>query len=1040
MSGFVGRRRQLAELARVLKDVVAGGGDIVVVSGEAGIGKTRLCEEFADRALERGVKVAWARCWEAGTTPAFWLWEQLLRQLTDEAVPATGPPGLTTDPDLDRMRFFDDVVAQVRRAASESALLLVVDDLHWADVASVRLLAYLASSQPTMSVLTLATYRSDEFKVGTPLGGAILALSRLGHHVRLGALDVGDLLDLIRSAVPGEGPVDAEALHHLTGGNPLFAQELARLLDAQGSLDRLSGRRAPPVPATVRAVLARRLGRLPEDCRAVLETGAVVGDEFSLGVVGAVTGVPPERLLELVGAGLAAHVLREAGVAAYAFAHPLLRATLYEDLGVARRVRLHQRVGLALEGMRAAGHEVELAALAHHFINSASGGSAAKAVAYAVQAAESAMARFAYESAVLLYEQSLSVLDLDPSVADRCALLLGLGAAQVAAGSVAAARSTHRMAAELARATRRADLLAAAALGLGRGGFEVALADREQIELLEEARLALGDEPGALLATVTARLSVALSLSGALERRLALAEEAVTMARAAGDPVALAYALCAHCDAIAGPADTVQRWQEATEIVELAVAMGDRATEALGRRLRVVALLELGRATELDAEIEAYARLAELIRQPLYGWYVPLWRGTRAIMRGELEVCAERVEEAAAIGAEAESDNAAILTDALRWYMKREAGDMDHTALLEGLLPHEPVLGTQVRVTVSLILADAGRREEARARLDADAAGVRAMPVDSEWVSTLVQLAQVIAQVGSHPLAQWAYEALLPHRHLFGVEGIGAAWSGSVERPLGLLAAAMGRARQAEAHFEAAVAANRAAGSPLFVARTLRDAGLALGDGERLTASLAAYRELGVKRRVAELEAELARRDRASPNVFRREDGVWALGFDGELVRLKDAKGLRDLAVLLARPGHEIAAVDLAAAPGAPPQRALDNQVDARATHAYKARLAELEGELEQADRAGDAHRSERAQQERDAIVAQLAAAYGLGGRPRRVGGSDERARQAVSWRIRDALTRIERVHPQLAGHLRRAVRTGTFCVYDPPDPVDWSL
>lgn len=167
---------------------------------------------------------------------------------------------------------------------------------------------------------------------------------------------------------------------------------------------------------------------------------------------------------------------------------------------------------------------------------------------------------------------------------------------------------------------------------------------------------------------------------------------------------------------------------------------------------------------------------------------------------------------------------------------------------------------------------------------------------------------------------------------------------------------------------------------------------------------------------------------------------MWALGFAGKVVRLKDAKGLRDLAVLLARPGHEVATVGLAAVPGAPRQRALDDQVDARARDAYKARLVEVEAELDQADLAGDAARSERAQHERDAIVAQLAAAYGLGGRSRRVGGSDERARQAVSWRIRDALARIERVHPELAGHLRRAVRTGTFCVYDPADPVEWSL
>jgi hypothetical protein len=311
--------------------------------------------------------------------------------------------------------------------------------------------------------------------------------------------------------------------------------------------------------------------------------------------------------------------------------------------------------------------------------------------------------------------------------------------------------------------------------------------------------------------------------------------------------------------------------------------------------------------------------------------------------------------------------------------------------------------------------------------------------VDSEWISSIVQLAQAIAEIGGHELAQWAYDALLPHRRLFGVEGIGAAWSGSVERPLGLLAAVLGRRRDAEAHFDAAVAANRTAGSPLYTARTLRDAGLALGDRARLAAALHAYRELGIEGRVGELQGRLGE-FHPSPNVFRREGEVWTLAFAGKSVRLKDAKGLHDLAVLLARPGLEIAAAELAGAIGAPRQADLGERLDEQATQAYKARLVELEAELEEADATGNAARSERAHKERAAIVAQLAAAYGWGGRPRRVGGTDERARQAVSWRIRNALARIERLHPELAAHLRSSVRTGAFCVYDPPELVDWSL
>ena len=1035
MPPFVGRERELHELKNGLESAIAGRGQLILISGEPGIGKTRLCEELVDRAAARGVRVAWARCWGAGSQPAFWFWEQLLGQLTDDPLPAPHPGGTAEDPDVARLWYFDDMVDRVRRVASAAPLVLVVDDLHWADVASIRLLTYLASQLPDIPALVLASTRDVGVTPGSATGDAIGLLERSAGHVHLDGLDVAQIPALVTSVA---NEVDAGALHHHTAGNPLFALELARLLDAQGSP--LGAGELPPVPATVRGVLTHRLDELTPDCRAVLDVATVVGDEFGLDIVEVVTGLGRHHLLELVDEAARAHLLRGAGVAAYAFAHPLVRATLYDELRIARRVRLHERVGVALEARRAEGGDVDPAALAHHFLEAAPGGTAAKAAGYAVEAARRAMAHLAYESAVRLYEQALAVLELDPSAADRCEVLLGLGAAELAAGRQPAARAVHLEAADLARAAGRADGLARAALGVGGGGgFEVTLGDREQIDLLEDARRGLGTEPSALLAQVMARLSVALSLSGADDRRLELSEEAVALARAVDDAGALAYALAAHCDAIAGPASTERRLEEASEIVDLAVSRGDRSTELLGRRLRLVALLELGRIAAADAEIEAYARLARVVRQPLYGWYVPLWRAMRALMRAEFDACARLIDEAAELGAQAHSDNATMLTESLRWYLMRDQGDTEGPlAILERLDPYTEVFGVQFRVAATLMLADAGRTEDVRARLDAHGEAIRTMPMDSEWLSTLAQLAQLIAGIGGHPLAEWAYGALLPYRGLFGVEGIGAACWGSVERPLGLLAASLGRTLEAVEHFDAAVAAHRAAGWPLYVAVTLRDAGLALGDQERLRAALTLFLELGISRRVAELE------DRVTPappaNVFRREGDVWTLGYAGRVVLLKDVKGLRDLATLVARPGREVAASDLASAPGAVTQAGLGDVVDHRARDAYKARLLELDDELEEADAAGDAERSARAHQEREAIVGQLAGAYGLGGRPRRVGDDTERARQAVTWRIRDALARVEAVHPELGQHLGRSVRTGTFCVYAPNEPVDWSL
>ncbi|MDP1805798.1 MAG: ATP-binding protein, partial [Acidimicrobiales bacterium] len=249
MPPFVGRQRELRELAGGLESAVAGRGRLILVSGEAGIGKTRLCEELVDRAAAHGVRMAWARCWEAGSVPPFWLWEQLLGQLTDAPLPAVDPGGAAEVPDIARQRYFDHVVDRVRRAASVAPIVLVVDDLHWADVASIRLLAYLASQLRDLPAFVLATTRDLEATPGSAAGDAIGVLQGYAGHVRLSGLDAGQIPALVGSVADD---IDAGALHHHTGGNPLFALELARLLDAQGTGATLDAGDMPPVPATVR--------------------------------------------------------------------------------------------------------------------------------------------------------------------------------------------------------------------------------------------------------------------------------------------------------------------------------------------------------------------------------------------------------------------------------------------------------------------------------------------------------------------------------------------------------------------------------------------------------------------------------------------------------------------------------------------------------------------------------------------------------------------------------------------------------------------
>lgn len=478
----------------------------------------------------------------------------------------------------------------------------------------------------------------------------------------------------------------------------------------------------------------------------------------------------------------------------------------------------------------------------------------------------------------------------------------------------------------------------------------------------------------------------------------------------------MAASLAALCDAMAGPDHCDQRREYATEIVSLARRRRDLALELLGRRLRLVAMLETGAFADADAEMLAYRTVAQTLRHPLYLWYVPLWRGMRALLEGRYDDCRTALEETTALGVRAGSDNAAMLAATQHWCLAAELGDRESLTAIFAQLEATDLAGVWPQVTRGLVLAQLGRIDDARAQLDATAPQLPAAARDSEWLPTLAQVAELIGIIGPHPAAGWAYQALSPYAELFVVEGIAAAVRGPVHYPLGLLATAMGDRAAAAKHLAAAAQAAESAGATQLRARITAENPQS-SDG----------------------------------NVFRRDGDYWTIRHRSAEFRLRDSKGLRDLGELLARPGTAIAALDLAASPAqrSPSWRGQDGlhqpsdtgeMLDATARAAYRRRLQELESDADDADAMGDAERSAQLAAERDALLTGLTAAYGLGGRARRMGSPAERARTAVTTRIRDAIRRIGRSDPELGEHLARSVRTGTFCVYDPAAPAQWSV
>ena len=965
-------------------------GWVGLIGGEPGIGKTRLVATCAARLATDGFGCAWVSCPEDDGAPPFWAWGRLLDQLGVSDVLCSGPN--EADAELARFLLFEAVAAGVREAAANRPLLLVVDDLHWADSGSRRLLAAIRGALATLPVVTLCTYRDTE-----PGADTLCAEVGSERHLVLGGLAPGELAAAVCMAT-GSAIADAlaEKLHARTAGNPYFAAEAVRLLRAEGRLDASAQLPDELLPPTVRAVLERRLARLPTPDIELLQLAALLGDELDLPLLAEISG---KRLTAVASALAVAKAARV--VSRDRFAHPLVREVLDTQLGPADRVRWHSRAGALLAQRYRAGTIAPAAAARHLLAAAQLGAEARPAVEFARLAAADAVRRAGYEDAVRLLSAALTFAD---SGSDRGELLCELGEATLATGDPAGARSAYAEAIALARQTGRTELLANAALGVagGRGGFEIDLRDPDRVAVLTEALEAQPGGDSRARAALLARLSLALAFTGAApEQREALSAEAVAMARRLDEPTVLAAALAARCDAISGPDHIAERRTAAAEIIGLARAGGDRSGELLGRRLLVVALAEAGQWLAVDAEICSYARLAEHLAQPRLTWYAPLWRGARALMRGDLARADEHARQLGELAERAGSVNARLLGLVQRFIRLAGEGRADELigdfAEIVGLIPDDPQAATHARA-----LLNAHRGQLAEARADLDRMVAETVPRDADWLPKYVQVSVAAVLAGHRTAAETAYELLKPYAGQYAVGGILAGSWGSVAAYLGLLARYLSRTEDANAHFVQAIALDAAAGAAL-AARTREWAGEA-----------------------------------AAPDglaVFRRDGEVWTLRYTGRTVRLRDSKGLRDLAVLLSRPGEQTHVGELTGADGLPTSD-VGPMVDRRALAAYRERLRRIDAELDSVD--GGTIEAETLNKEREALLAQLSVTTGVGGRPRMTGSPTERMRKAVTYRIRHAIARVADAHPELGQHLRVSVRTGTWCSYTPEHRVDW--
>jgi DNA-binding SARP family transcriptional activator len=848
---FVGRAAEASRLHDAWRDAAAGNRGLVVIAGEAGIGKTRLAAELADHAHADGAVVLYGRLEEEAPAPyqpvvqmlRGWAGGASLAPLAERLGPRAAELGVVLSefggpepadastlrgPELgaQRLRLFDALAALLAEIAGAAPLLVVLDDLHWADLPTLQLVGHLVRAPAPERALFLATTRAGEESEALTALLAGLRRERALQRLELGGLDVEETGALV-SALGGRpaSPAFLAQLHGDTEGNPFFIEEVVRhLADPSGALGGTVALDEAGVPEGVREVTGRRLARLGQPARDMLATAAVIGREFDFDVLEEVGPLRGDALVAALEEAVDALVLREDAerVGRYAFGHALMRATLYDGLSALRRARLHSRAGEALIARRGAELDPHLGQLAHHFALAAPVDRPERAVDFALAAGRRADRLLAWEEAAGHYEAALRARELAGASDDRlhCELLLALGSSQERAGS-AEMRATFSAAAATARSLADAGLLGRAALGYAGRWSQLGRVEEDVAALLQEALGALGDEDTPLRARLLARLALELYYAGAPQRRLALSAEAVAIARRLGDPLTLATCLDARHYALWRPENVPERLAVAAELRRIAEAVGDPELELEGAGWTVVDLLELGDVAGADIQIAAASRLAAALHRPLYEWWTALFRCTRAQIDGRFEEAERLAQEALAIGQRGQAENAGHTFAQAMFNIRREQGRLAEVEeYVHGFIAMYPAVPAW-RCSLALMYLELGRDDAARGEFESLArAGFDALPRDAQWLIAMTLLAEVCGRLGDTARAAELYEPLLPYAGRNVIVGRATTCNGSASRPLGILAAAKAEWEAAERHFANALAMHLEMGAPPLVART----------------------------------------------------------------------------------------------------------------------------------------------------------------------------------------------------------------------------
>ena len=896
---LVGRE---TELAAIRDWWTTGRERMLLLAGEPGMGKTRLQAELASEVHGSGAIVLAGHAPDEALVPYQPLIEAIGQfafgaplQALRAAIGRTGeagaelarlipeirrrvpdlPPPRAGDPDTDRYRLFEAVADLLGSVAGAGPLLITLDDLHWADRPTLLMLRHLLRSPQAANLRILGAYRTGELGAGE-LTATVAPLRREGLLRGLDIVGLGreDAVQLLRLRAGGTPSAALErALYQETDGNPLFLSEMVRHLQESGVPPLQAGLgdlRRVGLPDDVRALISQRLARLSPDGLEWLRGAAVIGLEFEVSLLETVLGFDEDRFLEALEEALEARLITEAPGAhgRYAFSHALVRETLYAGTSSARRVRMHHRVGLALEdratvrsgGLNGTGAatDSEITALAHHFTRAGDARDPERAITYALAAGKQATEMLAHEEAAEHYTRGLEVIDRTDSPATlparRLEVLLEIGEARLRSGDRVDAWPAFREAATLAVQLGDRQALIRAAIEASRRFVQPpGLIEQELIELLELALEQTAGERSVTRVRLLTRLCVALYFTPRRDEMRRLSAEATAIAAHLVDPEAAALAANARRRAWWGPGQFERRLADSTMVLRSARDAGDVELTLQGHLWLVLDLLEAGDRRAVEAQIEAFALEAERLRQPLLTWSVLTWRAMLALLDGRLTDAERLSSDALATGIRIEGRAASQYHVTQMLAIRSEQGrsrELD-SAMAQTLKETDGRITWRAGAAARCV--ELGEPERARTELEA-LVGPEApeIPADGEWLGATVLLAEAASGLGDRMRAELLYERLRPYADTVLVFGVGVVCWGSVSLSLGRLALTCGRREEGLAHLERALKANTALGARIHVATTQLELARALGASERARDLVAAASrtalELGLAR------------------------------------------------------------------------------------------------------------------------------------------------------------------------------------------------